>query len=129
MEFFKIIDVKTDENEIQKRIGLSSLGEFVTSIFVLETQSEERARIGGVWGEFTLKRDRIKGGVRFYLIECPNALTWTITTGYPPERDKIVLHLTINRTEKERKFLDEIDDFIEEWADGIFNNFNSAERK
>ena len=125
MEFFKIIDVNTSEKEIQTKINLSTLDSFLSNMFVLEKTSEYSSHIGSIWGEFTLKYDRIKGGVRFYLVECPNAFTWTITTGYPPERDKVVLHLTINRKRKGQKFIDEINDFIAEWERGIVNNYNS----
>lgn len=60
-------------------------------------QGEELCLIGGMWGEFTLRRDHIMGGARFSMLDCPNALAWTFTTGYPPDRDKLVVHLTINR--------------------------------
>ncbi len=123
MEFFKIIDVKTEEKEIQTKIKLSTINKFVSDIFVLDEASESSAYIGSKWGEFTLKYDIIKGGIRFYLVECPNALVWTITTGYPPEEDKIVFHLTINRTQKDPEFIDEIKDFVEDWESGIINNF------
>ena len=123
MEFFKIIDIKTDETQIKDKINLDSLDKFIESIFVLEKHSEHSAQIGGIWGEFTLKYDKIKGGVRFYLVECPNAFTWTITTGYPPERDKVFLHLTINRKRKEQKFIDEIEMFMDEWEAGLLARY------
>ena len=123
MEFFKIIDVDTNEMEIQSKINLSAINSFLSDMFVLEQTTENSAHIGSQWGEFTLKYDHIKGGVRFYLVECPNALTWTITTGYPPEQNKIVFHLTINRTQKEQEFIDEINDFIADWERGIVDNF------
>jgi len=49
-----------------------------------------------LWGEFLMSYSKINGGIRFSLLSCPNALTWTITTGNPPESNKIVLHCTIN---------------------------------
>ncbi len=125
MEFFKIVDVNTSEKKIQAKINLSTLDSFLSSMFILEKTSEYSSHIGCNWGEFILKYDQINGGVRFYLVDCPNALTWTITTGYPPERDKVVFHLTINRTQKGQKFIDEINDFIADWERGIINNFNS----
>lgn len=123
MEFFKIVDVKTSEAGIQEKINLDSINEFVESIFVLEKQSDYSAQIGGIWGEFTLKYDKINGGVRFYLVECPNAFTWTITTGFPPEREKIVIHLTINRTRKQQEFIEEIEMFLNEWEKGLLSKF------
>jgi len=125
MEFFKIIDVNTNEQEIHSKINLSTLNSFLSDMFVLEKTSDYSAHIGSNWGEFTLKYDKINGGVRFYLVECPNALTWTITTGYPPEENKVIVHLTINRKQKEQKFISELNDFIIDWETGIVKNFNS----
>ena len=45
-----------------------------------------------LWGEFNISYDKINGGVRFALLDCPNALSWTITAGFPPEKYKIILH-------------------------------------
>ena len=112
MEFFKIVKVKTNEESIQEHITLGALENFSNEIFSLEEPSGNGVEIGGIWGEFTLNRAVIKGGIRFSLVECPNALCWTITTGYPPERNSIVIHLTINRKRKLPEFIDEIEEFL-----------------
>ncbi len=75
-----------------------------SQLFLLETLNEHQAAIGSLWGEFTLTRHEINGGLRFSLLECPNALTWTITTGYEPAPDSVMFTLTINRTEKDQEF-------------------------
>jgi hypothetical protein len=80
----------------------------------LEEPQGNDVEIGGIWGEYTLNRAVIKGGIRFSLVECPNALCWTITTGYPPERNSVVVHLTINRKRKHPEFLEEIEEFLED---------------
>ena len=51
--------------------------------------------------------------MRFALLECPNALTWTITTGLQPEPESIVIHLTINRQEQKETFIEEINEFLD----------------
>ena len=48
---------------------------------------------------------------------------WTITYGFKPDREKIVLHCTINRTEIKDEFLEEINEFLDEWQEGLENNF------
>jgi hypothetical protein len=121
MEFFKIIEIKSTENELQNLLTFEHINEFNESLFILDFKNDV-ANITGNWGEFTLKRDLIKGGVRFALIDCPNALAWTITTGFPPVREHIVIHLTINRAEKEQQFIDELNEFLEDWEQG-FTNF------
>jgi len=113
MEFFRTITVKTDEKTIQDRLTINSLDLISEDIFVIGTQNKLQAEIGGVWGEFTLTRSEIRGGVRFALVECPNALTWTITTGFKPNPDVIVLHLTINRQTHGADFITEIKAFLD----------------
>ena len=78
---------------------------------------------GTLWGEFNISYDKINGGVRFTLLDCPNALSWTITTGFPPERNKIIIHCTINRTQKPKEFIEEIDEFLDEWEAGLNSQF------
>ena len=123
MEFFRIVNVKTSETEIQSRIKANLISEINPGI-VLLYENEDVFQIGCIWGEFTIRRDEIKGGVRFSMLDCPNALAWTITTGYPPEPDKIIIHLTINRQQKDQEFIDEIDEFITSWETGIEKYFS-----
>lgn len=121
MEFFRIIDIKSTENQLQQLLSFENLNDIIETLFVINFK-KNTANITGIWEEFTLKRDLIKGGVRFALLECPNALTWTITTGFPPIREHIVIHLTINRAEKEQHFIDELNEFLDDWEQG-FTNF------
>lgn len=122
MEYFRIIEVKTTEEKIQTQITPNNLEKFTESMFFLEPS--DKNFIGAtLWGEFNISYDKIRGGVRFTLLDCPNALAWTITTGYPPKRDAVVLHGTINRTQKPDVFIEELQEFLDEWEAGIKNNF------
>ena len=120
MEFFRILKVKTTESNIQKALALENLNSMSNEIFVIGNQNKKEADIGGVWGEFTLTRSEIKGGLRFALLECPNALTWTITTGFPPEPNSIIIHLTINRQQKELSFIEEVNEFLDDHLSRLF---------
>lgn len=124
MEFFKIINIQTTENQLHKLLTFDNFNSLNESLFILDYENNS-VNIGGIWGEFTLKRDQIKGGVRFALVECPNALTWTVTTGYPPAKEQIVLYLTINRTEKEQDFIDELNEFLDDWEQGLLRFFKN----
>lgn len=118
MEFFKIVDVQSDEKAIQEKLTLQNLEKFCESMFPLD-KGEEICPTGGMWGEFTLRRDAIMGGVRFSMLDCPNALAWTITTGYPPAREKLLIHLTINRERKQEVFIEEIHQFLADMNEGL----------
>ncbi len=128
MEFFRIIKLKTQDKTIQDELTIENL-EFISGeIFVIGDQNNTDADIGGIWGEFTLTRALINGGVRFALIECPNALTWTITTGFPPDPDAIVIHLTINRQQQKESFIEEIEEFLNDQKSCLENYFNKISK-
>lgn len=122
MEYFKIIDKQTSEAIIQNKITPKSLENFTESMFLIEEKGSDFSG-GTLWGEFLISYHKIKGGVRFTLLDCPNAFSWTITTGFPPESEKIVLHATINRIAISTDFLEEIEDFLKEWETGLNNQF------
>ncbi len=114
MEFFRTINISTDEQKIKNTLVFERLELMSSELFLLEALNDYQAKIGSLWGEFTLGRQDINGGLRFSLLECPNALTWTITTGYEPAPKSIIVHLTINRTEKDQEFIEEIKEFIDD---------------
>lgn len=114
MEFFRFVKVKTQANNIQNDLTIKNLESLTNLLFVISDQNERQAKIGGIWGDFTLSRMEIKGGVRFSLLECPNALAWTITSGFPPDERAVVIHLTINRQNKDSEFIEEIEEFLDD---------------
>ncbi|MDH3322246.1 MAG: hypothetical protein OEM04_04600 [Flavobacteriaceae bacterium] len=122
MEFFKIINLQTTEALIQKNVHFENLDDLCANMFVMSFK-DNIANIGGIWGEFSLQKDLINGGLRFSFLECPNALAFTLTTGFLPEPDKIVLHLTVNRLELKSEFVEEIEEFMTDWKTGMENNF------
>jgi len=129
MEFFRTINSSTDEQTIKNTFGFKHLESMSSQLFLLELLSDSLSKIGSLWGEFTLTRQEIKGGLRFSLLECPNALAWTITTGYEPAPNSVIVHLTINRTEKDEEFLEEIEDFLDDHSSLLKDVFDSKERQ
>ena len=126
MEFFRVIEVKTEESEIQKRLDFHNLEAMSNELFLLEIIDNNHAQIGSLWGEFTLQRTLIKGGLRFALLECPNALTWTITTGYDNDKGSVMIHSTINRKEKNQEFIDEINEFLDDHSKLLTKSLNTS---
>ena len=120
MEFFAIAQVGLDEHAIQEQITVNRMENYCDTIAVLEAGGEI-GEIDTVWGEFLVQRQKIRGGVRFALLTCPNALAWTITGGFPPAPDGVVVHGTINRTEQSEEFVASVAKFIESWRLGLEN--------
>lgn len=124
MEFFRIIKLKTQDKTIQDELTIDNLEFISNQIFIIGDQNNTRADIGGIWGEFTLTRTLINGGLRFALVECPNALAWTIKTGIQPDPDAIVIHLTINRQQQKESFIEEIEEFLNDQSICLQDYFN-----
>jgi len=114
MEYFRTVDISTTEQIIQEVLVLEKMEEMTNELILLDLIDDKSASVGGIWGEFTLERSTINGGLRFALKECPNALVWTITTGYPPAIDSLVIHLTLNRMEKSMHFIEEVEEFLDD---------------
>ena len=128
MEFFRTINISTTQEQLTELLVLKNLKGISSQLFSIAEPQENQVEIGSLWGEFTLSRDEIKGGLRFSLKECPNALTWTITTGYPPAPEGVVIYLTVNRKELEKEFIEEIEEFLDDQISCLHLFFNTANR-
>ena len=125
VEFFAIADIET-KPEILQELTVHKLNQYCADIDkVLHIENDNSADVYCVWGEFTVHRQVINGGVRFSLPDRPNASAWTITTGFEPEPKKVVIHGTINRTEHDADFIESIQLFIHSWKVGLENNLAS----
>lgn len=119
MEFFASLDLPWTAEALQRDVDIAALPALCASIDTLLDVDGDRGRIYCVWGEFEVRRELIRGGLRFSLTTCPNALAWTITTGLPPEPGHTVIHCTINRTRQEPDFVESIERFVADWRDGL----------
>jgi hypothetical protein len=124
MEFFEIADVATSAEELRSKVGMDSLPFFCEEIEAVDA-AEELGRVVYFrhWGRFHLRQETVLGGIRFSVPDCPNALAWTLTTGFPPEPGKIVLHATINRNEHDPDFLAATRALLAALKEGLEKNF------
>ena len=119
MEFFAQAQVSASGAALQARIDIGSLPALCASVDRLLAQAGDTGTIYCVWGQFDVHREIIAGGVRFTLPECPNALAWTITTEQPPDPAAVVIHCTIARTDHDPEFIETIEQFVADWAEGL----------
>ena len=84
MEFFATVEKVIDGNTLQAQLGIASLPKFCASITQVMSHDGNEGEIYCSWGLFFIRREPIRGGVRFTLPKCPNTLAWTVTSGLPP---------------------------------------------
>ena len=118
MEFFQRIPANALNNsKLQNLLTLKNLPVLCASISTVITEKGNKADIYCSWGAFNVRRDEIKHGVRFSLLNCPHALSWTIT--FDTVNQNIIIHCTIDKDEQEQDFIDSIDEFVTDWSPGI----------
>jgi hypothetical protein len=119
MEFYGLADWQTTEQEIQEKVRLDNMSDLCESIYYLMESQGELCKFDTLWGQFNLRREKINGGVRFTMPDCPNGLSLTITTGYPPDSQKVFVHCTINRLDHDPDFIKTLEDFVKNWVAGL----------
>ncbi|MFZ5621428.1 MAG: hypothetical protein ACOY5W_10430 [Pseudomonadota bacterium] len=119
MEFFATVDIPATVTDLQDRLSITALPRWCASVGEVFSDAGSTGEIYCVWGQFRVNREEIRDGVRFTLPGCPNALQWTVTTGQPPAPDRVVVHLTINRTEHDPDFVESNRQFVLDWKAGL----------
>lgn len=130
MEFFEFAAVTTTGEVIQENITIKSISGYSTEIETVEDEGEQDMVIYfSHWGRFHIRCETVIGGLRFSVPDCPNALAWTITTGYPPHPEKIVIHATINRTDHDPEFIEGVKNLLATLKIGFEEtHFNTSEK-
>ncbi|MEW8627363.1 MAG: hypothetical protein AB2551_16570 [Candidatus Thiodiazotropha sp.] len=118
MEFFNEIERQdTDLAKLKALLQIASLPTLCASINNVLTDNRDSGEIYCLWGQFSVSREEIRYGVRFALLNCPHALAWTITCHQ--ERNRLVLHCTIDDRETSEEFAESIEDFLVDWGAGL----------
>lgn len=124
MEFFEFANVATTQEAITKKVISKNLPFYCEEIEAVTDEGQRDLVVYfSHWGRFSIRSEEIMGGIRFSIPDCPNALTLSVTTGYPPHPDKIVIHSTINRTYHDNDFIEGIQSLIKALKSGLEKNF------
>ena len=118
MEFYQEVhSANADVMSLKKLLTINNLTSLCASISTLANPKENESGIYCIWGEFQVKREVIRKGVRYSLLDCPHALAWTITLD--EMRQNVIIHCTIDKTEADSDFVDSIHEFVKDWSNGI----------
>ena len=115
MEFYADLSLTASPERLQALVEIPALPRLCASVDRVLEHAGDVGRIYCIWGEFAVERQSIRHGVRFSLPGCPNALAWTVTG----EADGVRVHCTINRREHDPDFIESIETFVADWADGL----------
>lgn len=123
MELLEVIKCKAlDEDSLKNLLIIERLPDLCNSIYTVVSHDNDNGIIYCVWGVHKVNREIIKHGVRFSLIDCPNALIWTVTVKEGKGESKINIHCTTDNEEKDEDFIDSIRAFVMGWKHGLMRN-------
>ncbi|VAW70456.1 hypothetical protein MNBD_GAMMA09-2147 [hydrothermal vent metagenome] len=118
MEFYASIKcTKAELPAFKNPLTISRLPEFCASVTSVLSDKKVRGTIHCLWGEFKINREELKYGVRFSLPDCPNTLSWSVTLDQPSKT--ALIHLITNKKTLDADFIISIEQFINDWSDGI----------
>ncbi|MFA5628242.1 MAG: hypothetical protein WC965_12330 [Thiohalomonadaceae bacterium] len=115
MEFFANSLIRLRAEDLQRHLRIDNLAQWCASIDKVLSHEGERGDIYCLWGEFRVRRDVIRDGVRFTLPTCINALQWTVTAG----DQGVTIHCTTNRPQHEAEFIESLEQFVSDWQQGL----------
>ena len=119
MEFSAAIIVPASAADLQRRLTISALPYWCSSIEKVLNDAGSSGEIYCVWGAFDIHREELRSGVRFSLPGCPHAFQWTVTTGHRPNLEQSLVHLTISGAKHDQDFIDSIQQFVADWKAGL----------
>jgi len=110
MEFFSEIQhPHLDIPALKNLLTIDNLPSLCASISSATPNSHNAGNIYCLWGAFSLRRDEIRNGIRYALLDFPHALTWTITAD------------EANEAQPDPEFAESIEMFVSDWSDGMRN--------
>jgi hypothetical protein len=118
MEIFGKARVRISEADLQRYIDVNNLPEWCAEIEAVLSHQGSRGEVRTAWGEATIHRELINGGVRF---SCPNsshAMQWTITVD-AATLGEVLIHLTTHRAAHEVAEQQRLERFVEAWSRGL----------
>ena len=128
MEFFASINAAVSEQDLQQQLQIENLPRFCASIYEVVSSDKNRGEVSMLWGLFDVRRECIRGGVRFILPGCLNAVSWTVTVSPDEGDDEITVHCTINRKQQDADFVESLEDFVEDWRKGLLAHLSANTR-
>ena len=118
MEWFAEARVTLREADLQRYLGIDDLPGWCAAIERVLTCNGDRGRLSCVFGEHTVHREMIRGGVRFSLPSCEYALQWTVTA--EATRPGVVrVHCSSNRREHDAAWIATLQGFLTAWQAGL----------
>ena len=118
MEFYREVYIPgLDADRLKRLLSINNLTTLCESIDTVNPNGENAADIYCIWGSFDVRREEIRYGVRFTLLNCPHALAWTVT--FDEASRNIIIHCTIDKRETDPDFIDSIHVFVSDWSSGI----------
>lgn len=111
---------------LKQGLTIRNLPNLCASISTAAPGTESEGELYCLWGAFNVRRDEIRNGVRYALVDCPHALAWTVTLD--EAREHVIIHCTIDKTHPDPEFAESIHAFVSDWSNGVREGLRTMAR-
>ena len=111
---------------LKRSLTIENLPNLCASISTAMPRTGSEGELYCLWGTFDVRRDEIRNGVRYALLDCPHALAWTVTLD--EARGHVIIHCTIDKTHPDPEFTESIHAFVSDWVDGLHEGLDALAR-
>lgn len=118
MEIYGKAQVRISEADLQRFIDVANLPEWCASIEEVLSAQGSRGEIRTAWGEATIHRELINGGIRFSCPNNPHAMQWSITSA-AANPSEVLIHLSTNRSAHEADEQERMELLVTDWRAGL----------
>ena len=115
MEFYNVFQNNISVQAIHQQLRIDNLDQYCASVNQIIRHHGNEGEMYCAWGQFNIQREILNKGIRISLLNCPNALTFSITR----EQHGLVIHCTINTEEADDDFIESIQVFLNDLQQGI----------
>jgi hypothetical protein len=106
-----------DIEQLQNALKLVDPPKLCAPIDSVEVGNAREGSIYCLRGAFDFDRVDVRCGTLFSLLDRPHAAIWTVT--YDAQRQKLIVHFTIDKTDIAPDFAESIQSFLDDWSDGL----------
>ena len=123
MEFFASADAHMSPTDLQRFIRIKNLAQWCASIEKVSAQSGERGSMSCSWGEYAVHLEIVRNGIHFTLPGSEDVMQWSITAEPISKSGMVTIHCTVNRTELDPEYQQNLQKFVDDWKTGLENGW------
>ena len=123
MEFYAIANAHMSPTDLQRYIRIKNLPQWCASIENVSTHSAGRGTMCWAGDDNAVHQEVVLNGIHFNLPGSVDVMQWSITVEPDSRNGRVTIHCTVNQSELEPEYINQLQQFVEDWKTGLENGW------